>query len=599
VHRNSDSDLFARLLKNALSDIDATIEKAKDPKDDKPKSGERGGRVNPDANPERSRRGVKAWDTIGRGSKAERGEGDHQGEEEDPTERKSPSGDRPEEDVEARQTISTDFVPDAVKKLAQSALKAGGRALVVGGSVRDRVIGEVTPKDIDIEIYGIDPDKIEGMLGKFGRVDAVGKSFGVLKVTLGDEWAGDVRDLDVSVPRRENKTGKGHKGFIVKPDPTMTITEAAKRRDFTMNAMAMDPETGEVFDPFNGMKDIKDKTIRATDPKTFVEDPLRVLRAAQFASRFDMDIDEHTLEISKSMKDEFKELPKERVGVEWEKLLMKGKTPSKGMEILKQTHVLSEIHPELDALEGVEQDPRWHPEGDVWVHTKMVVDAAIESTMGASSEDKKIVMYAALLHDISKPETTETQADGSITSHGHEKAGADAAEKIAVEQLFMSKDDAKKVGKLVERHLAPKLLYKDRKKLGKSVVKRLAKKLEPATIEQLVAVSKADSWGRTTDRAKARDSREEDWLLEQAKEMKVDQGGPKPLLMGRHLQQMKLKPGPVYSRIIDHVFQLQLEGKINTVDEAIAAAEDFIEDEGIGKTLLWAMGLRTMAEISR
>jgi tRNA nucleotidyltransferase (CCA-adding enzyme) len=261
------------------------------------------------------------------------------------------------------------------------------------------------------------------------------------------------------------------------------------------------------------MKDIKDKTIRATDPKTFIEDPLRVLRAAQFASRFEMDVDDHTIEISKSMRDEFKELPKERVGVEWEKLLMKGHKPSKGMDILKQTGVLAEIHPEIDALEGVEQDPRWHPEGDVWVHTKMVVDAALESTMGASPEDKKVVMYAALLHDISKPETTETQDDGSITSHGHEKVGADKAEKIAVEQLFMSKDDAKKVAKLVERHLAPKLLYKEREKLGKSVVKRLAKKLEPATIEQLVAVSKADSWGRTTDRAKARDSREEDWLL--------------------------------------------------------------------------------------
>jgi tRNA nucleotidyltransferase (CCA-adding enzyme) len=586
-----DSDLVARLLKNALDDIDATIEKAK--------PGERGGRVDPDANPERSRRGVKAWDTIGRGSKEERAEGKHQGKEEEPTEGKKPSEKRPEEDVQSRHTISTDFVPDAVKRLAVDASGAGGRALIVGGSVRDRVIGEVTPKDIDIEIYGIDPDKIESMLSKFGRVDAVGKSFGVLKVTLDERWAGDVRDLDVSVPRRENKAGKGHKGFIVKPDPTMTITEAAKRRDFTMNAMAMDPETGAVYDPFNGMKDIKDKVIRATDPKTFIEDPLRVLRAAQFASRFEMDVDDNTIEISRSMKDEFKELPTERVGVEWEKLLMKGHKPSKGMEILKQTGVLSEIHPEIDALEGVEQDPRWHPEGDVWIHTKMVVDAALESTMGAPSEDKKVVMHAALLHDIAKPGTTERREDGSITSHGHESAGADMSEKIAVEQLGMSKDDAAKVAKLVERHLAAKMLYKQRDELGKAAVRRLAKKLEPATIAQLVAVGRADTWGRTTKEAKERSSKEEDWLLEQAKEMKVEQGGPKPLLMGRHLQALKLKPGPVYSRILDHVYQLQLDGKVNTLEEAQAAARDYIEDKGIGKSLLWAMGLRDMAEISR
>jgi tRNA nucleotidyltransferase (CCA-adding enzyme) len=584
---------------NALNGIDAAIEKAKDPDKDKPKPGARGGRVNPDADPERSRRGVKAWDTIGRGSKAERDEGKLQGKEEEPTEGKTPSRKRPEEDVEARQKISTDFVPDAVKSLARDAAKAGGRALIVGGSVRDRVIGEVTPKDIDIEIYGIDPKKIPALLKKYGRVGEVGESFAVMKVKLDEKWAGDVRDLDVSVPRWESKSGKGHKEFEIKPDPKMTITQAAKRRDFTMNAMAMDPETGAVYDPFNGMKDIKDKVIRATDPKTFIEDPLRVMRAAQFASRFDMEVDDHTIEISKKLRDEFKTLARERVGEEWEKLLLKGKKPSTGMEILKQTHFLAEVHPEIDALEGVPQDPRWHPEGDVWVHTKMVVDAALESTLGAPREDKRLVMYAALLHDISKPETTETQDDGSITSHGHEKAGADKAEEIAVEQMAMSKSDAAKVAKLVERHLAPKLLYKDREKLGKSVVKRLAKKLEPATIEQLVALSKADSWGRTTERAIARDSREEDWLLEQAQEMQVSQGGPKPLLMGRHLQQMKLKPGPVYSRIIDHVYQLQLDGKINTLEEAIAAAEEFIEDEGIGKSLLWAMGLRDMAEISR
>jgi tRNA nucleotidyltransferase (CCA-adding enzyme) len=324
-----------------------------------------------------------------------------------------------------------------------------------------------------------------------------------------------------------------------------------------------------------------------------------VLRAAQFAARFDMDVDEHTIEISKSMRKEFKDLPTSRVGTEWEKLLMKGTIPSKGLEVLKQTEMLAEIHPELDALEGVEQSPKWHPEGDVWIHTKMVVDAALETFGEMSYEDRKVVMYAALLHDIAKPETTERREDGSITAHGHEQAGVEMSERIAVEQLGMSKDDGVKVSRLVERHLAAKMLYKQRDTLGKSAVQRLAKKLEPATIEQLVAVGRADTWGRTTDQAKARESKEEDWLLEQAKELKVEQGGPKPLLMGRHLQAFKLKPGPVYSRILDHVYQLQLDGEVNSLDEAQAAAREYIEDNGIGKSLLWAMGLRDMAEISR
>jgi tRNA nucleotidyltransferase (CCA-adding enzyme) len=578
---------------NALSDIDATIAKAK--------PGERGGRVDPDADPERSKRGVKAWDTIGRGGKEERAEGKLQGKEEEPTERKKPSEKRPEEDVEPRTKISTDFVPDVVKVIARDVAKHKGRALIIGGSVRDQIVaGEVLSKDIDIEVYGLSYDDLGKFLGKFGRVDVVGKKFGVIKVRLDEKWGAEIRDLDISVPRRESKVGVGHKGFKADFDPAMTITEAAKRRDFTMNTMAMDPETGDVYDPYGGLKDIKDKVIRATDPKTFVEDALRAHRAAQFASRFGMTVDEKTIQLCRDIdKQEYLDLSHERLGEEWDKMLLKGKKPSVGMELLKEMGVLPILNPEIDALEGVEQDPRWHPEGDVWVHTKMVVDAALESTEGMSPEDRKVVIYAALLHDIAKPETTETQSDGAITSHGHEKAGADKAEKIAIEQFGVSHKDAAKIAKLVERHLAPKLLYKERKKLGKSVIKRLARKLEPATIEQLVALSKADSWGRTTERAKARDSREEDWVLEQAKEMKVEQGGPKPLLMGRHLQQLKLKPGPVYTRILNHVFQLQLDGRVNTLDEAIAAAESFIEEEGIGKSLIWAMGLRTMAEISR
>lgn len=394
----------------------------------------------------------------------------------------------------------------------------------------------------------------------------MGESFGVLKMRLGG------LDLDVSVPRRESKTGRGHRGFMVEHDPAMTITEAAKRRDLTINTMAMDPQTGEVYDPFNGLEDLDSGVIRATDAETFVEDPLRVLRAAQFAARFGFQVDDDTVELARSIREELRELPPERVGAEWEKLMLRSDKPSIGLDVLERTGALEVLHPEMAAQRGVPQDPRWHPEGDVWTHVKMVVDAAVEAAKQAPPESRRVVMYAALLHDIAKPETTETQPDGSITSRGHEDAGGPVARRIAREQLGLPKDEAERVAKLVEEHLAPKLLYKDREKIGKNTVKRLAKRLHPATIEELVAVSRADGWGRTTPDALARRSDPEDWLLEEAREQKVEAEPPKPILMGRHLIEHGWRPGPDMGEALRRVYELQLDGKVNTLDEALEAA---------------------------
>ena len=487
---------------------------------------------------------------------------------------------RAEEDVAPAMVADVSDIPDVVKALAARIGEAGGRALLVGGYVRDMARGAPgEEKDFDLEVYGMDPDALQATLGEVGRVDAVGKSFGVLKMRLGD------LDLDISVPRRESKTGKGHRGFMVTPDPTMTITEAAKRRDFTFNTMAMDPETGEVYDPFDGLADVEAGVIRATDPETFVEDPLRVLRAAQFAARFGFDVHEDTIELCRSIREDLRDLPSERVGAEWQKLLMRSDRPSVGLDVMERTGALETLHPEMAAQRGVPQDPRWHPEGDVWTHVKMVVDAAVEAAKQAPPESRRVIIYAALLHDISKPQTTETQPDGSITSRGHEEAGGPEAQRIARDQLDLPKGEATRIAKLVEDHLAPKMLYRDREKIGKGTVKRLAKRLAPATIEELVAVSRADGWGRTTPDALARRSDPEDWLLEAAREQKVESEAPKPILQGRHLIARGVKSGPEMGELLRRVYELQVDGKVNDLDEALEAAG--VKEKSLAAGLGW------------
>ena len=236
--------------------------------------------------------------------------------------------------------------------------------MLVGGCVRDELMG-ISPKDWDLEVYGIQPERLREILDSFGEVNVVGEAFTVYK--LGS-------DLDVSLPRRERKTGKGHRGFVVEGDPDMSFEEACSRRDFTVNAILKDPLTDEIVDPFNGREDIDRKILRHVSSKTFAEDSLRVLRAAQFAARLEFDIAAETVEICKSI--DVTDLPKERIWGEMEKLLLQAKRPSIGLEWLYKLGVVEQIFPELQSLVGVPQEPEWHPEGNVDIHTMMVADEA-------------------------------------------------------------------------------------------------------------------------------------------------------------------------------------------------------------------------------
>lgn len=479
---------------------------------------------------------------------------------------------RKEEDVPPIGRIDRSWVPKHVMTAVDSIMAHGGRPLLVGGSVRDAVMGK-HPKDYDLEVYGITPDNLEASLHRVGKVNSVGKSFGVIKVQI------DGVELDLVVPRRDSKVGPGHKGFLPEPDPNMTITQAARRRDFTMNSMLMDPATGEVFDPFGGMKDIKDGVIRATDDLTFIEDPLRVLRGAQFAARFGMEIDPSTVKLCQTMKDSLRELPVERVGSEWEKLLTKSDRPSIGLEAMRKTGALEALHPELEALSSTPQDPRWHPEGDALVHTGMVLDEAIKESKDLSPKEKRDVLYAALMHDIAKPETTVREPDGRITSHGHEKAGEEKARRILVEQFGLDRETVDRAAKLIGNHMVPIALYQQRNKIGDAAIRRLAKRIEPATIDSLVALSRADSFGRETLSAKARKAPEAEWLAERAKALNVEREAPKPILLGRHLIASGLmRPGPAMGEVLRQVFNMQMDGEVANLSQAMAAARSLLEE---------------------
>jgi tRNA nucleotidyltransferase (CCA-adding enzyme) len=457
-------------------------------------------------------------------------------------------------------------IPEKILKLATSIQAEGGRALLVGGCVRDMLMAE-QPKDWDLEVYGIEPARLREILDRFGSVNVAGEAFTVYK--LGP-------DLDVSLPRRERKSGRGHRAFVIEGDPAMTLEEATRRRDFTINAILRDPLTGELIDPFNGQIDIEQGILRAVAAETFVEDSLRVLRAGQFAARFEFDIEPDTAALCRTM--DLSDLPKERVWGEIEKLLLVARRPSIGIEWMRALGVSQQLFPEIKALEGVPQDPEWHPEGDVFVHTKLVVDGARNSIEDLPYGKQVTVMLAALAHDFGKPLTTEF-LEGRYRSRGHEEAGVGPTESF-LDRLnihtIAGYDVRAQVIALVREHLKPGEFYKKREEVGDGAFRRLARKCE---LDLLYRVAKADSLGRNAlwvPREKWYDSAAQEWFIDRAKELEVEQQPPAPLLMGRHLLEMGLEPGPRIGQITQAIYEMQLDGRVRTLEEAQKAAGELI-----------------------
>ncbi len=391
--------------------------------------------------------------------------------------------------------------------IALAVRAAGGRALIVGGWVRDRMMGVDSPKNVDIEVFGVSADRLRQVLETFGGVEAVGESFQVYKVG----------DIDVSLPRRDSKAGRGHRGFVVVGDPDMSIEEAARRR-------------------------------------------------VQFAARFEFSLDPESAALCRRIA--LDDLPAERIWGEFEKLL-NAPRPSIGFAVAMDLHVVSKLFPELHALAGCVQEPEWHPEGDVWVHTLQVIDRARTRVDALDRPQRLAVMLGAVCHDFGKPATTAF-IDGRIRSMDHEERGVEPAT-ASLDRLnvfsFDGYDVRRQVLGMVAQHLKPGAWFKVRDEVGDGAFRRLAQKVD---LELLALLAKSDCEGRVPGTF---DCSAMDWFLERARSLGVDHRPPAPILLGRHVLALGLAPGPRVGEILKAIYEQQLDGRITNLDEAIESAK--------------------------
>ncbi len=448
-------------------------------------------------------------------------------------------------------------LPLEIYKISKALSKYKGRSILVGGAVRDFCLKNKIPKDLDIEVFGVEQNVLESILEKFGRLYRVGKTFGVIKLIT------ENAEYDFSLPRYENKISKGHRGFITKSDPSMSFEKAASRRDFTVNSIGYDLQKDFFIDPFDGIEDIKKKTLKHIGP-SFSEDPLRVLRAMQLSARLEFKIHSNTIKICKTLN--LGELSKERVFEEFKKLLIKAKFPSIGLDYAEKLGILP-YFPEIKSLIGVPQDPEWHPEGDVWTHTLLVLNEAACLRKGEEKHDI-ILMLAALCHDFGKPITTKFLR-GRWRSPSHDSVGVIPTEQF-LKRITNDRNLIEKVKTLVKEHLRPIQLYNARNIINKSTIKRLSMRVN---ISNLVLLAKADYFGRSISKIGKSSFDAGNWLLLEAEKMAVHEDGPKPLLLGRHLLAIGMKPGPKMGILLKKAFEKQLNGDLEKEEDAISWAK--------------------------
>ena len=442
-------------------------------------------------------------------------------------------------------------MPAEVRTVAELVKRAGGRALLVGGCVRDGLLG-LSPKDFDIECFGISAADLQAALAERFELDLVGISFGVIKLKH--------LEIDVAMPRRETKLGLGHRAFEMEYDPTLTIEEASARRDFTVNAVYRDPLTDEVLDPWNGRADLEKRILRHVSSH-FTEDPLRVLRGMQFVARFDLDPAPETIEICRGMTPEG--LAPERLFGEWAKLLTEGVKISKGLNFLKDVGWVK-YYPELERLIGCRQDPEWHPEGDVWNHTCCCLDAfAIErNRLAAGANEDLVVGLAVLCHDFGKPKCTMYDpVKKRIRSLGHDEEGVEPTLSF-LGRLTNEERLLKEVPPLVRLHMRPFAMWRDKSSDG--AIRRLAAKV--VRIDRLIRVAAADDAGRPPFPSEPEPLR---WLAAEAERLRVADSAPKPIVQGRDLIALGMKPGVEFGRILKAAYEAQLDGKFNDLKGGI------------------------------
>jgi tRNA nucleotidyltransferase (CCA-adding enzyme) len=458
-----------------------------------------------------------------------------------------------------------------VHAIARACADAGGRALIVGGWVRDQLLERRASDDLDLEVQGLDPGEVESVLAHFGDVHRVGRAFPVLLMSLGDGSR-----LEVSLPRTGDP---GADGAILGFDPGLSFEVASRGRDLRINAMGWDPLTGEVLDPHGGRQDVRDGALRATDPERFGHDPLRGLRTAQLAARLEMDVDQQLRELCGAT--DLDAVAPERVFAEFRRLLLKAREPSRALELLRETRLLR-FFPELEALVDVPQDPQWHPEGDVWTHTLLVVDQAARLRSGADEARDLLLMLGALCHDLGKPRTTE-ERDGRIVSRRHSEEGIPYTESFLA-RMRAPKAVVRGTAALVRHHLAPAQFVRS---LGGGedatprAYRRLLRKLREDGLdaELLVRVARADHLGRTTEEALAGVFPAGDVFLARALEVEGERLTYEPVVKGRHLLARGFEAGPQLGGLLERCREVQDETGWAEVEPILARALEGWEGE--------------------
>jgi len=442
-------------------------------------------------------------------------------------------------------------LPSIVLELCQAISQKGGKAWLVGGSVRD-LCRQQAAKDMDLEVYGLEAETLLKLAQTFGHTEQVGKHFGVIKL-----WAKAI-EIDLALPRTETKVATGHRGFDIESNPQLLPDIASLRRDFTINAMMFDPLNTELLDFHHGQQDLQQGILRHVSP-AFSEDPLRVLRAMQFAARFKLTLAPETARLCAELVNELTSLPDSRIWCEWQKWAH-APHPSFGLQALKDSGCLPALYPELQALTTCPQDPRWHPEGDVWIHTLLVCDQAalISKRENLSHDVCEYLVFAALCHDFGKPITTFSDEQGNIRSPNHSEAGFEPTSSF-LSNIAAPKRIAQFVHPMVHDHITH-LCGEPTSR----AVRRLAHRLEPASIELWEMLVEADASGRTPAPA----SRPALHWLEKAQALSNHVGKTPAIVNGKLLIKMGITAGKNMGTYIKAAYEAQLDGEFNDMPSA-------------------------------
>ncbi len=453
-------------------------------------------------------------------------------------------------------------LPESLKKAISVLKTEGATCRIVGGSIRDALLG-LEPKDFDVEVYGIDLDTVANSLQCIGKTDLVGRSFSVVKL-----WINGA-EYDFAIPRRESKTGHGHREFEIVADPSMTEFEAIQRRDFTINALLYDPEKELVIDYCHGLEDIESKTLKHVSA-AFSEDPLRVLRAVQFAGRFGFSLDDETASLCRSIKQEYWSLSIERIWEEWKKWSNRSQYPFHGLEALRKSGWLS-FYGELNALVDLPQDSEWHPEGSVWIHTGKCLEALFNQTdwKTLDSETRTTLMFATLCHDLGKARCTRFAMKGDRLrwiSPAHDQASGWLARQF-LERIGAPSTIIQKVVNLVKNH---HFLNTGSINIpSDSSIRRLARRMEPSSIRELSYVMISDHLGRPPNISEEQAVRI-DALKTRVETLSIKDTAVPPLLLGRDLVDLGLKPGLQFKAYLSAAYEAQLDGTFHSKEGAIA-----------------------------